>query len=147
MTDPSATPLGSSPTGPATPGTPAGQAAGAAAVPPQIGSAAAAAAAAAAAQFPGKAADAVQLLVDTLHDKAVRPAHLAARAVVFGLIVAAMTAVFLVVGAVAAVRLLDDYAFGHQVWASYLLIGGLLALAGLGAWTRRSAAPSPVRPD
>ena len=123
-----------------------GASSGPATVPPQVGAAAAQAAQVAAAQFPGKAADAVQLLVDTIHDKAVRPVTLAARAVVFGLIVAAMTTVLVVTGSIAALRLLDNYAFPHRVWLSYAVIGGLFTLAGLGAWTRRSARPSQVRP-
>jgi hypothetical protein len=112
-----------------------------------LSAAAAQAAAAAAAQFPAKAVDTVQLLVDTIHDKAVRPAVLAARAVVFGLLVAAMAILLLVLGSIAVVRLLDVYAFGHRVWLSDVVVGGLLTLAGLAAWTRRSARPSPVRPD
>lgn len=109
--------------------------------------AAAQAAAAAAAQLPSRGADAVQLVVDTIHDKAVRPAILAARAVVFGVLVAAMAVVLAVLGSIAAVRLLDVYAFGHRVWLSYVVVGGLLTVVGLAAWTRRSARPSPVRPD
>jgi hypothetical protein len=120
----------------------AGAAGAAKAVPPLVG----AAAAEAAAELPRKAADAVQLVVDTIHDKAVRPAILATRAVVFGLVVAALATVLVVVGAIAVLRLFDVYVFGHRVWLSYIVLGGALTLAGLIAWTRRTAAPSPVRP-
>lgn len=112
--------------------------AGGTGLPPAVG--------AAAAELPRKAADAVQLLVDTIHDKAVRPAVLAARAIVFGLLVAALATLMLVMGSVAVLRLLDVYVFGHRVWLSYLVLGGVLTIVGLGAWTRRSARPSPVRP-
>jgi|SRR5579862_74737 len=115
-------------------------------IPPAVGAAAAQAAAAAAAELPGRAADAVQLLVDTIHDKAVRPAVLGARAVVFGLLIAAMAALLAVMGAVGVVRLLDVYAFGHRVWLSYIVVGGLLTFAGFGVWTRRNPRPSPVPP-
>ncbi len=111
-------------------------------LPPAVG----AAAAEAAAELPRKAADAVQLLVDTIHDKAVRPAVLATRAIVFGLLVAALGMLLAVVGSIALLRILDVYAFGHRVWLSYIVLGGVLTLAGLGAWTRRTARPSPVRP-
>jgi hypothetical protein len=110
--------------------------------PPAVG----AAAAQAAAELPRKAADVVQLLVDTIHDKAVRPALLATRAIVFGLLVAALATLVLVMGSIAILRLFDVYVFGHRVWLSYLVLGGALTLVGLGAWTRRSARPSPVSP-
>ncbi|HTX63901.1 MAG TPA: hypothetical protein VMD28_09690 [Acidimicrobiales bacterium] len=111
-------------------------------MPPIVGSAAAEAAA----ELPRKAADAVQLLVDTIHDKAVRPAILVTRAVVFGLVVAALATLLVVVASIAVLRLFDVYVFGHRVWLSYLVLGGVLALAGLAAWTRRSARHSSVHP-
>jgi hypothetical protein len=95
-----------------------------------------------AAELPKKAADAVQLLVDTIHDKAVRPALLAIRVLVFGLLVAALGTVLVVVGSIAVLRIFDVYVFGHQVWLSYIVLGGALTLAGLAMWTRRSARPS-----
>ncbi|MGH9081946.1 MAG: hypothetical protein ACRDY3_12310 [Acidimicrobiales bacterium] len=89
-------------------------------------------------EWPKKAADAVEMVVDAVHDKAIRPATLAARAVVFGLLVAALAAVLIVVVSVAVVRLLDIYAFGNRVWISDAVVGGLLTLAGLAAWSRRT---------
>jgi uncharacterized protein YacL len=120
---------------------------GAASAASDLPSAVSAAAAEAAAELPRKAADAVQLLVDTIHDKAVRPAVLATRAIVFGLLIAALATLLLVLGSIAVLRLFDVYVFGHRVWLSYLVLGGALTLAGLGAWTRRTARPSPVRPE
>lgn len=95
-----------------------------------------------AADWPRKAADAVDLLVDIVHDKAVRPAALVARAVVFGLLIAALALVVVVLVSVALVRLLDVYAFGGRVWISYAVLGGLFTLAGLAAWSRRYASGS-----
>lgn len=123
------------------PGAPAGTGAGGG-LPPILG----AAAAEAAAELPRRAADAVQLVVDTIHDKAVRPAILVSRAVVFGLVVAALAVVLVVVGSVAVLRLFDVYVFGHRVWLSYIVLGGALTLGGLAVWTRRTARPSPARP-
>jgi hypothetical protein len=103
-------------------------------LPPAVG----AAVADAAAELPRRAADLVQLVVDTIHDKAVRPALLATRVLVFGLIVAAVGTVLVVVGSIALLRIFDVYVFGRQVWLSYIVLGGALTLVGLGAWTRRS---------
>lgn len=111
-------------------------------IPPVIG----AAAEAAAAELPRKAADALQLLVDTIHDKAIRPAVLATRAVVFGFLIAALTTLLVVMGSIAVLRIFDVYVFGKTVWLSYVVLGGALTLCGLGAWSRRTARPSPVQP-
>ncbi len=99
----------------------------------------AAAAAQAADELPRRAADAVQRLVDTVHDKAVRPAVVVARALVFGLLIFAGTTMLAVLGSVALLRLFDDYFFSTRQWISYLVLGGLFSLIGLGAWSRRTA--------
>jgi len=104
-------------------------------LPPDVG----AAAAEAASELPRRAADVVQLVVDTIHDKAVRPMVLATRALVFGLLVAALGTVLVVVGSIAVLRIFDVYVFGRQVWLSYIVLGGALTLAGLAAWSRRTA--------
>ena len=103
-----------------------------------------AAAAEVAAELPRKAAELVQLVTDTIHDKAVRPALLATKALVFGLLVAALGIVVVVVGSIAILRIFDVYVFGRQVWLSYIVLGGVLTLAGLATWTRRTA---PARPS
>ncbi|MDA8314425.1 MAG: hypothetical protein M0010_04510 [Actinomycetota bacterium] len=121
------------PTEPATPTAAAARIAGR--LPPGVG----AAAAEAAAELPRRAADVVQLVVDTIHDKAVRPVVLVTRALVFGLLVAALGTVLVVVGSIALLRIFDVYVFGRQVWLSYIVLGGALTLAGLAAWTRRTA--------
>lgn len=112
----------------------AAQGAGTGTLPPVLG----AAAAHLAGDLPRRATDAVQLVVDTIHDKAVRPAALIARAIVFGLIVTTLALVLLVLGSLAVLRLFDVYVFTHRVWLSYVVLGGALTLAGLAAWSRRS---------
>lgn len=92
----------------------------------------------AAADWPEKAVGAVDLVVDTIHDKALRPILLAARAVVFGLLAAVLALVVLVLLSVGLVRLLDVYAFNGRVWISYAVIGGVFCLGGLLAWTKRA---------
>jgi hypothetical protein len=90
------------------------------------------------ADWPAKAADMVEMAVDTVFDRVVRPALVAVRAVVFGLLIATMGLVLLVAVAIAFVRLLDVYAFDGRVWASDALVGALLTAAGLFAWSQRA---------
>lgn len=94
-------------------------------------------------EWPVKAADVVDLVVDTIHDKAVRPILLAVRVMVFGLLVAALTLVVLVLLSIGLLRLLDVYAFSGRVWISYAVLGGVFTLAGLFSWSRRIARANP----
>ncbi len=96
------------------------------------------------AEWPAKAADAVDAAVGAIHDKALRPLFLAARAVVFGLVAAVVAAVVVSLGVVGLIRLLTVYAFPGRVWASYALVGFVLCLGGALLWTRRG---SRGRPD
>jgi hypothetical protein len=124
MTDPAAGPA------PAEPGSPAGVGArgGAATSLHDFG-----------AEWPKKAADTVDLVVDTIHDKAIRPVLLAARIVVFGLLIAVLSTVVLVLLSVGLLRLLDVYAFPGRVWLSYAVVGGVFTVVGLLAWTKRTS--------
>jgi hypothetical protein len=60
-----------------------------------------------------------------------------ARAVVFGIVIATMAVVLIALLSIALVRLLDVYAFGGRAWASEALVGALLTVTGLAAWSRR----------
>lgn len=91
----------------------------------------------AAGDWPARAADTVEAVVDGIYDKVIRPLALVARGIVFGILVATMALVLSVLLAIAAVRLIDSYAFGHRVWASEALVGGIIALLGLLAWSMR----------
>jgi hypothetical protein len=119
--------------------------ASAAAGPPSAGGAGAAAGPLAGAEWPARLADQVESVVTALHDKVVRPLLIVARAVVFGLVVAAMALVIAVLSSIAVVRLLDTYAFGRRVWASDLVVGGFFTLVGLVAWSRRRAGQAEER--
>jgi hypothetical protein len=96
-------------------------------------------------EWAAKAADAVESVVDAVHDKVVRPAVVAGRAVVFGVLIAVVGLVVLILLAVGLVRLLDVYAFDGRVWASDALIGALLCGGGLAVWTRRTSRHAPER--
>lgn len=91
------------------------------------------------AEWPGKAADLIVSTVDAVHDKVVRPLALAVRGLVYGIVAGAMGGVLAVLGAVMVVRILDVYVFGRRVWASDVVVGGVLALAGLALWGKRGS--------
>jgi hypothetical protein len=89
-------------------------------------------------EWSARAADTVESVVDAVHDKVVRPAIVAGRAIVFGVVIAVVGIVVLVLLAVAFVRLLDVYAFGGRVWASDALIGVVACGGGFFVWTLRT---------
>ena len=91
------------------------------------------------ADWPAKAADTIEDVVDAVGDRVVRPIILAARGVVFGIIIGTMALVLSVVLAIGVVRLLDVYAFGGRVWASDALLGALFVMGGAFAWSKRTA--------
>jgi hypothetical protein len=90
-------------------------------------------------QWPAKVAQGVEDTVAIVHDRIVRPILIGARAVVFGLVAAAMALVVLLLLAIAAVRVLDVYAFGHRVWPADLLVGAIFVAIGAFAWSKRTA--------
>ncbi|HUZ18976.1 MAG TPA: hypothetical protein VMU75_00180 [Acidimicrobiales bacterium] len=77
-----------------------------------------------------RAATLVESFVEAVRDRSVRPIVFALRALLVGLVSGALATVVLVVTAVGLVRLLTDLVFGGRVWASYLLLGGIFAVAG-----------------
>ncbi|MGH8995661.1 MAG: hypothetical protein ACRDYB_06480 [Acidimicrobiales bacterium] len=89
-------------------------------------------------EWSNRALDTVDTVVDAVHDRVVRPALIAGRAVVFGILIAFLSLVVLVFLAIALVRLLDVYAFGGRVWASDALFGTVCAAAGLVLWRLRT---------
>lgn len=89
------------------------------------------------ADWPARTADTIEAAVAAAHDRLVRPLVIGARAVVFGIVIAVTALVLCVLLSIALVRLLDVYAFGGRAWASEALVGAVLSLGGLAAWSRR----------
>ena len=81
--------------------------------------------------WPAKAVD----LID--RDKVIRPIILVGRSIVFGLLIATLLIVIAVAVGVAILRLLDNYLFPNDVWASYLILGVIVTAVGLFVWTKR----------
>jgi hypothetical protein len=87
--------------------------------------------------FASRAADTLEVVVDAIHDRAIRPAILVARVLVYGIVIGVIALVIGVVVSIGVVRLLDVYAFGGRVWASDALLGLILCAAGGVAWRKR----------
>jgi hypothetical protein len=90
------------------------------------------------AEWPVKAADGVDALVDLVRDRIVRPILLVARFLVYGLVALFLLVVIAVVLSVALIRLLDVYVFPGRVWASYALVGVVFTIVGIVAWWQRT---------
>jgi hypothetical protein len=88
--------------------------------------------------WPEKAVDLIDLVVDTVSDRVIRPIILVGRAIVFGLLIASLALVIAVVLGVALLRILDVYAFGDRVWISYAILGTLVSIIGIIAWSKRA---------
>jgi hypothetical protein len=95
--------------------------------------------------WPTQAADTIERVVGSVREKTTGPALTASRALVYGTfaVIVGMAALVLVV--IAAVRLLDSYlpdaVFGEtHTWAAHLITGLVFTIAGLFAWSKRSAA-------
>jgi hypothetical protein len=87
-----------------------------------------------------RALDTIDNVVATVNDKAIRPAVVAARAVVFGVIIGVVSLAVLVLFSVGLIRLTTVYLFDHKVWISYLVLGGIFCLGGAFAYAKRGVA-------
>jgi hypothetical protein len=92
-------------------------------------------------------ADTVERLVGTVRDRATKPIVTASRAIVFGLIalfLAVVAVVLLLVTACRGLQSLLDIWLPHSrsVYVSYLIIGGMLSIAGLFIMMRKRSPES-----
>jgi hypothetical protein len=81
-------------------------------------------------------ADAIDTAVQTVRDKTVVPAQKLVAAVVAGLLAGVLAGVALVLLAIGSFRALSVY-LPENVWAAYLVVGGIFTAAGLFCWSRR----------
>jgi hypothetical protein len=82
-----------------------------------------------------QAADRIEGLVASIHDKTTVPLTTAARAVVYGILAAFTGGTALVLVAIIAVRLLDLLPGG--VWVAHLITGMVFSLIGVLLWRKR----------
>jgi hypothetical protein len=87
--------------------------------------------------WPVRATDTVERVVDTVRSKTTGPAIVISRVVVYGLVAAVLGITALVLVLVALVRLLDAY-LPRGVWLPYFILGAVLAVAGAVAWRQRA---------
>jgi hypothetical protein len=88
------------------------------------------------AEWTTEAVDTLENVVAAVRDKTVVPAQKATKAVVFGLLVAFFVGTAVVMLAIALFRVL--VVITGEVWASYLILGGIFVVAGAFCWTQRS---------
>jgi|SRR5579885_876803 len=94
-----------------------------------------------------QAVDTIESVVLSVRDKTTVPAITAARALVYGLVIAAVATLMLVVLSVGVFRAIDAYLVGwlgtahgqHRDYVAYLAVGALLTVGGMVCWSRRRA--------
>jgi hypothetical protein len=86
-----------------------------------------------------RALDAVDTVVATVNDKAVRPAIVAARGIVFGVVIAVIGITVVVLFSVMFIRLATIA--GRRVWGSYIVLGLLFSAIGAFLYSRRGVPP------
>ena len=92
-------------------------------------------------ELSNRALETIDSVVAAVNDKAIRPAIVAARAIVFGVIIGAVGLAVVVLLSVGFIRLTTDYLFHYRVWVSYLVLGAIFCAAGMFAYSKRGAAP------
>lgn len=95
-------------------------------------------------EWTDQTADAIESIVLSVKQKTTVPLTTIARAIVYGLVIAALGSVVMVLSAIAAVRVLTVYLpvgrvnGGHRVWVADLIVGGIFTLVGMLAWSKRA---------
>jgi hypothetical protein len=90
----------------------------------------------------GEAARTIGRVVDGVVDKTTRPIQRVVRILIFGLVAAALGAVFVALVVIGLLRLLDSDAFSHRVWAADAVLGGIISLGGVLLLRRAMSRPS-----
>jgi uncharacterized protein YacL len=87
----------------------------------------------------GRALDVVDTVVATVNDKAVRPAIMAARGIVFGVVIAVVAVTVIVLFCIGFIRVTTIA--GHRIWISYIVLGLLFSAVGAMLYARRGVPP------
>ena len=89
-----------------------------------------------------QATDLIVQTVGTVRDKTTGPAITAGRAVVYGTFAGLVANVALILGLIAAIRVLTVYIPGNRVWVSYLIVGIPLCIIGIVLWAKARKRPA-----
>ena len=92
-------------------------------------------------EWSNRALDTVDRVVATVNDKAIRPAVVAARGIVFGVIIGIVGVAILILLSIGFIRVGTVYLFDHKVWITYLVLGALFCTGGAFAYSKRGVAP------
>jgi len=86
-----------------------------------------------------RALDTIDTVVATVNDKAVRPALVAARSIVFGIVIAVIGITVVIMFCIGFIRLTTIA--GHRIWASYIVLGLIFSAVGAVLYARRGLPP------
>lgn len=93
----------------------------------------------------GQAADTVVDLVDQVRAKSTGPLLTAAKGLVYGIVIAVLAVVALVLLTVALFRIVDAYLV-QEVWLAYFVVGVLFWIVGAVLWSQRRSSVSDSDP-
>jgi hypothetical protein len=82
---------------------------------------------------------ALDRVLDTVHDRIVRPLLLLTRYLAFGFVLLTLAIVAIVAGLLGLIRFGNVFIFQGLVWLNYLVVGALSTIIGLVVWRRRRA--------
>ncbi len=86
-----------------------------------------------------RALETIDTVVATVNDRAIRPAIVAARGIVFGIIIAVVGITVVILFCVGFIRLTTIA--GHRIWASYIVLGLIFSVVGAILYARRGLPP------
>ena len=88
--------------------------------------------------WPAQATSTIVGLVDNVKYKTTRPATMATRGLVYGIVILALGVPAVIMFLVGLVHLLDQ-AIPNDVWIVYAILGTIFTLAGMALWRKRTA--------
>ena len=86
-----------------------------------------------------RALDTIDTVAATVNDRAVRPAVVAARSIVFGIVIAVIGLTVVIMFCIGFIRLTTIA--GHRIWASYIVLGLIFSAIGAILYARRGLPP------
>ena len=86
-----------------------------------------------------RALDTIDTVVATVNDRAVRPAVVAARSIVFGIVIAVIGLTVVIMFCIGFIRLTTIA--GHRIWASYIVLGLIFSAVRAVLYARRGLPP------